>query len=380
MKKLLAFILGTALILGAVFCCVGCGEDNSTQTQEEQEKGGSEKEDKKDKCADGHTWGEWAQKTAATCVAAYGVNVRTCPVCGKTEEQTAQKTGIHSFSGGVCTVCQAEPVPTETLEFGINDVAKTAIVIRIHDTDDGHIVIPSTYKGKKVVSIGKYAFSTCENIKSITIPHTVKSVNPNESEFVNVSSSIEHFYVDAKNETFTAIGDCLIDKKTKTLVLGSKNSKIPNDGSVTSIGEYAFIGNKAISKIEIPSSVKTINKYAFGKCSSLAEIVMSEGLETIEAHAFDSCTALASLTLPKGFISMGANAFQKCSAIKNVFIPKSTEKITVNAFGGCSAIESGVFEDPSGWTRNGKAVDVSSAALGASILKGSTNQDLIKNK
>ena len=90
MKKLLAFILGTALILGAVFCCVGCGEDNSTPTQEEQEKGGSEKEDKKDKCADGHTWGEWAQKTAATCVAD-GVNVRTCSVCGKTEEQTIPK-------------------------------------------------------------------------------------------------------------------------------------------------------------------------------------------------------------------------------------------------------------------------------------------------
>lgn len=38
------------------------------------------------------------------------------------------------------------------------------------------IVIPKTHNGKPVTSIGDCAFAFCKNLKSITIPNSIKSI------------------------------------------------------------------------------------------------------------------------------------------------------------------------------------------------------------
>ena len=60
------------------------------------------------------------------------------------------------------------------------------------------------------------------------------------------------------NTVYHSAGNCLIETESKTLVLGCKNSVIPTDGSVTSIGEYAFYGCTSFTSVTIPSSVTSI--------------------------------------------------------------------------------------------------------------------------
>ena len=61
----------------------------------------------------------------------------------------------------------------------------------------------------------------------------------------------------------------VIKIKSKTLILGCKNSVIPSDGTVTSIGSYAFYNCDGLTGITIPNSVTIIAFYAFGGCGGL---------------------------------------------------------------------------------------------------------------
>lgn len=67
----------------------------------------------------------------------------------------------------------------------------------------------------------------------------------------------------------------MIKTATKELIAGCKNSVIPTDGSVTSIGNYAFYDCSGLTSINIPDSVISISIYAFSSCSDLTSITFN---------------------------------------------------------------------------------------------------------
>ena len=87
-------------------------------------------------------------------------------------------------------------------------------------------------------------------------------------------------------------GNCLINKKTKTLVEGCDNSVIPTDGSVTSIGTGAFNGCSNLTSITIPVGVKSIGDCAFYNCRSLTSITIPDSVTSIGDRAFRGCRDL----------------------------------------------------------------------------------------
>ena len=54
---------------------------------------------------------------------------------------------------------------------------------------------------------------------------------------------------------------------------------IPDDGSITSIGSFAFDGCKGLTSITIPGSVISINRFAFGYCNELITITFKGNKE-----------------------------------------------------------------------------------------------------
>ena len=111
---------------------------------------------------------------------------------------------------------------------------------------------------------------------------------------------------DSKEDCYNS-GNCLINKKTKTLVEGCDNSVIPTDGSVTSIGDYAFYGCSGLTSITIPSGVTSIGDWAFYDCSGLTSITIPVGVTSIGYYAFEGCNSLTiyaeATTKPDGWES-----------------------------------------------------------------------------
>ena len=88
-----------------------------------------------------------------------------------------------------------------------------------------------------------------------------------------------------------------------TVMEGCKNSVVPDDGSVTSIGSYAFYNCKDLTSITIPDSVTSIGEYAFCRCTNLTSIIIPDSVTSIGEGAFSGCSGLTSVTFknPNGW-------------------------------------------------------------------------------
>lgn len=90
-------------------------------------------------------------------------------------------------------------------------------------------------------------------------------------------------------------------------------TQVKFEGSVTSIGNYAFLDCPNLTSITIPDSVVSIGAFAFCNCSNLENVVMpndsNSSLKSIGADAFYQCPKLKSITIPSSVISIGRCAF-----------------------------------------------------------------------
>lgn len=130
--------------------------------------------------------------------------------------------------------------------------------------------------------------------------------------------------VDVENTVYDSRGECnaIITKLSNALVVGCKNTVIPND--VEYIGNNAFYGCTGLTSIKIPESVWVIQPYAFYGCTDLNSITLPEGLEYINNYAFCDCTNLTSVTIPSTVQLIAEGAFFNCSSLTSVTVMSTT--------------------------------------------------------
>lgn len=134
-----------------------------------------------------------------------------------------------------------------------------------------------------ITMISSLAFSGCSALKSVTIGNHVAEIG--EQAFMGCAS-IESITVLDGHPKYHSAGNCLIETETKTLIAGCKTSVIPVDGSVTKIGNSAFMQNGGLESISIPEGVTEIGNSAFYLCNNLRSIILPHSLKKIGQQAF----------------------------------------------------------------------------------------------
>ncbi len=279
-------------------------------------------------------------------------------------------------------------------------------------TVSGSIEIPDTYRGKPVTgigdgafegrtdivsvaipasvrTIGERAFCGCEGLEDIDIPDSVVSIEdeafrgcikiqyiiiPRLVSYVGDGSfadcvALESIVVDKKNRTYHGKNNCLIETKSKTLIIGCKCSEIPADGSVKSIAWGGFSGCEGLAFLDLPASVTSVDERAFMGCSALEYICVSRANKTYRSEGecliekargrvilgcktseipndgsikeigpFAFYERAGEAALPEGVWSIDFGAFACSPKCTSVNIPSSVTFIDDRAFGDCEAL------------------------------------------
>ena len=163
--------------------------------------------------------------------------------------------------------------------------------------------------------IEKTAFYFCRNLKEITIPASVKSL---DYAFYHCAS-LESLKVHPDNKVYDSRENCnaVIETATNQLILGCKTSFIPE--GVTSIGDAAFSGYWDLSSIELPSSLTGIGIETFAYCG-LTSVTIPDGVTTIGVAAFSGCSALKTVSLPQSLTSIGLSEFSSWDALSSIYV------------------------------------------------------------
>ena len=97
--------------------------------------------------------------------------------------------------------------------------------------------------------------------------------------------------------------------------------------NIISIGEHAFEGCKSLTTIYIGAGVRSIGGYAFQGCKRLVKIDISDTVESIGNRAFGCCHALKKIEIPKSVKVMGDGVFDGCTSLKNIIFDGIVEKM-----------------------------------------------------
>lgn len=169
------------------------------------------------------------------------------------------------------------------------------------------LVIPGEYNGLPVTEIqGKFYdhsietiiisegikeitggfFYRCSDIKNIYLPASVIHIGENAFNcpatmgghgFIK-SNVIEKIVVAEGNPYYYVDGNCLIDRRSKKIILGCNSSIIPNDGSVKIIGEAAFANCHSIDTVILPRSIIELEDSAFYNCPNLKKVYITASI------------------------------------------------------------------------------------------------------
>lgn len=284
---------------------------------------------------------------------------------------------LSALSGSLLTVSANSPTRTYEIcgDYAYTLLSDKTVRIEGYNGTEKIIEVPTSLDGHKVTSLGRFAFYGCETLESITIHHSITSIDDSSFDKCYELSEIK---IDSDNKVYDSRENCnaIIESKTNKLISGCKDTVIPN--SVTSIGSGAFTGCVGLTSITIPKGTTSIGGAAFHWCENLTSVTISDTVTNIEDSIFAECVNLSEIkvdsnnrvydsrencnaiiktetdtllfgcmntVIPDDVTSIAEDAFYCCEKLTSITIPDSVHSIGESAFSGCTSLESIAFPD-----------------------------------
>ncbi|MBO5906695.1 MAG: leucine-rich repeat domain-containing protein [Clostridia bacterium] len=249
---------------------------------------------------------------------------RECTECAFTTDVEA-----HDYVGGRCLVCDSVYTSqnTDVLTVTYTDMG-SYYAVSGYEGEGEILSIPQSYNGKSVTAISEGAFSGLKSLRQVTIPESITSIGKDAFlgctglQRLNISClerwcklSFANRY---SNPLYYSHALYLNEKEVTEL-------NIPD--SVTSIGNYAFIGGYGFKKINVPEGVRTIGANTFTSCRSITTLVIPDSVTHIHTSAFFDCNDLVSVTLGASVEYINETAFIDCYKMVEVINNSSLDVV-----------------------------------------------------
>lgn len=195
----------------------------------------------------------------------------------------------------------------------------TVLTYAVDDNTEGHVEIPETINGFKVVSIGSIAFIGRKGITSVSVPQTVKEFG---SDSFNQCTNLESINFP---QHLQVIGESAFyhdDKLSCPIV-------IPEGVSVLEKNTFEYC--KSLTSVTLPSTLTDIREGVFRECRALESIKVPNGIKSIGEYAFDGC-GFVSFDWPDKVTEIPEKCFSFCNNLVSIHIPQTVKKIGEEAF------------------------------------------------
>ncbi len=252
----------------------------------------------------------------------------------------------------VICICFSAPVVVKAnaaenvLYFGYNDSGNGYSISSCEKDASGEIVIPATYNGKPVTTIGHAAFLGCEGITSIVIPDSVSTIfdaafqSCKSLEKINIPDSVTKIgsmvFYDTPiydNQANWEDGALYIDNYLIDVDAASVSEEFIIEYGTKGIAEWSADSLNTLKSLVIPSSVEFIGKYAFNCDINLESVTIENGVKEIGEGAFANCYAIENVLIPESVTEVGAQAFCGCALLKTAEILSGKTVIGEKALG-----------------------------------------------
>ncbi len=248
--------------------------------------------------------------------------------CGEKDEENEQEIDLTVTTDG--QYHNAGGAYNDRFAYKIINGNQVAITGFVSDYTPHDVVIPATIEECPVVEIADSAFYHCSQLKTVTIPATVKVIGKMAFSGCTQLTAVKY---EGDVSSLVTVGD-LAFAYCKSLAAIT----LPN--TLTTLGMGAFLECEALTTINIPAAVRgdggvvvsgitALPDMVFMGCKSLATVTGGEGIETIGDYAFRSCAALATMTLPATLTEIGDYAFSGCTSFA---VPTLGAGVTVGDF------------------------------------------------
>lgn len=222
------------------------------------------------------------------------------------EEIIQQRKGMPQFLNILYEAGKFTPKETVDTTIAVGDLHYNILKDKDREVEvttsssyyKGNISIPEqiTVDGTvyRVSTIGNKAFDTSIELTAISLPSTLKTIQP------------YGFY-------------------------NTRISKIDLPESVDSIGSWAFGLSERVESVSLPATANRLGKGVFVGCTNLKQVTLPNTMREIPEQMFSRCRSLREITLPDSLERIGASAFQDCQ-IETIVLPAKLKSIGDGAF------------------------------------------------
>lgn len=179
--------------------------------------------------------------------------------------------------------------------------------------------------------IGERAFDGCISLKLVEGLESAIEGLPADEEWRELEVGDAAFRK-------TACFQEMREKKTlviigRTVVCGAAcQGEVIIPEGITSVSDYAFYGNHAVTCVTFPQSLRFIGNHAFSACHALSGIHFQGQVEHLGEGAFEKCSGLTEISIETETISR--RAFAWCTGLTTVCC-HSGSRLEEEAFCGC---------------------------------------------